>query len=220
MKKKFAILGILLGTGLASAVFAAMPAGASISADGRMTFTAPGAQRSKASPGVRGDAIHLKEIYSTFSSDEANLYDCCIAYNLTTAKSLAQARQTLAIPFTTARPGLVSKVQLGLSYFAGTNAISISLRADDGGLPGKALHTFVVSDIPPGGSCCEVMVAGPKVMLVKGSTTYWIVAQAKGDTYGGWNLNTANMDGPFAINVGNGWQSTTGTLGALRVLGE
>lgn len=216
MKKLFAILGFLLGASLIGTTASA----ASTSTDGRMTFSAQSSLRTVAPPAARLDAAGLREIYSTFSSDDSNLYDCCVAWTLTTDQSILQFQQFVATPFTTDRPGLLRKVQLALSYFTGANSLSISLRADANGLPGKTLHTFKVGDIPPGGSCCDVEVVSPKVMLLRGNTTYWVVAIAKADTWGGWNLNNINANGPFAIDVGSGWEMTSGTLGAFRVLGE
>jgi len=167
-----------------------------------------------------GDGAILEEIYSNFNSDETDLYDCCEVWDVSTAKSDFHARYTLAMAFTPARDALVRKIQLGLSSVSGNNALSVSLHVDEGGIPGKALQTFLVTDIPPEGKCCEFEVAGPVNRLVRKGRTYWVVAKASGDTQAGWNFNSIGASGTLAFNAGSGWQIRDLPLGAFRVLGE
>jgi hypothetical protein len=123
------------------------------------------------------------------------------------------------MPFTPAKSGKVKSIELGLSYFEGTNSLSVALAKDKGGLPGKTMKSFTVMDIPPGGSCCDIESVGPGTK-VKAGVQYWVVVTASADTWGGWNEDTTNMSGNFAFDPGTGWTLTSGTLGAFRVLGK
>jgi len=172
------------------------------------------------STSAREDAANLKEIYSSFNGNEAELYDCCQVWVVSTVKSDFHARYTLAMAFTPARDAIIRRIQLALSSESGRNALSISLHADEGGMPGKALQAFEVKDIPPEGNCCEVESVGPVDTLVRKGRTYWVVAKASADTEGGWNFNSIGAAGLFAFNTGDGWQIRDLPLGAFRVLGE
>jgi hypothetical protein len=220
-KRLIPIFGLLLGSSLvdASAFAGSMLDGASV---GGAPIQVPvsGQTRTAHPASAREDAASLKEIYSNFSSDENDLYDCCNVWDVSTARSDFQARYTLAMAFTPGRDALDRKIQLGLASVSGNNALSISLHADDGGMPGKALQTFVVTDMPPEGNCCEVEAAGPVNILVRKGRAYWVVAKANGNTQAGWNFNSIGASGPFAFNTGDGWQIRDLPLGAFRVLGE
>jgi hypothetical protein len=219
MKKIISVVGAVLGAlVLSTSSFADATAGASVSA-ARVTYTPPQAQR-VAAPAWYGSESKSTEIYSTFNSDESNLYDCCIAWTVSTTASVLGAQQFIATPFTPTASATLKSIQLALSYFAGANSLTVSLAKDSGGLPGKTIKSFTVTDVPPGGSCCDVEAVAPKGVKVKAGKTYWVVVTASADTWGGVNENNINVSGTFAFDNGTGWQLTSGTLGAFRVLGK
>ena len=221
MKRLIPIFGFVLGASLFdAAAFAGSVLDGTGVGGGHIQVPASDQPRTALSASAREDAASLKEIYSNFNSDEAALYDCCNVWVVSTARSDFHARYTLAMAFTPARDAVVRRIQLGLSSVSGNNALSVSLHADEGGMPGKALQTFLLTDIPPEGNCCEVEAAGPVDTLVRKGRTYWVVAKASANTEAGWNFNSVGASGPFAFNTGEGWQIRDYPLGAFRVLGE
>jgi hypothetical protein len=219
VKKSFAVFAALLTTFLLGAQAPAAAAQASVSADGRVTMMAP--QARVALP-AREDAGNFTEIYSTFNKDRDNLYDCCVGWTLSSTDSIVGAQQFVGMPFTPTQNFSLRKVQLGLSYVTGANALYVSLRADAGGVPGDIINRFKVAGAPSAGSCCEVVTGTNKGIPLTAGTTYWLVVKVKADTWGAWNLNNIGASGPFAFNQGEGthWRTTSDVLGAFRVLGE
>lgn len=221
MKNAFAVLTALLTFSLIGASAAAAgPSRATTSADGGVTIASPSTTRLVVQkPPAKAES--LKEIYSTFNSDRDNLYNCCIAYTLSTPDSVVGARWSTAMPFTPAESGSVRKIVLAFSYVAGINSVNVSLRTDTGGLPGDVIRRFQVTDLPDSGGCCETETVAAKGIPVVAGVQYWVVARVTADTWAGWNLNSISATGPFARNQGHGWYlRSDDTLAAFKVLGD
>ncbi|QEH35054.1 hypothetical protein OJF2_35990 [Aquisphaera giovannonii] len=124
---------------------------------------------------------------------------------------------TVAAQFTSAASGELSTIRLALAYLAGTNAFTVSLRADDGGMPGSTvLESFSLADLPAYGHpyAPESVTSVLHPSLVAGSK-YWLeVAAADTSTLGTWNFNTTDASG-LVSQTGSG--TLTGTLPAFAV---
>jgi hypothetical protein len=95
----------------------------------------------------------------------------------------------------------------------------VSVNEDAGGLPGDAIQSFTVSDLPIFGTCCEVQASNVDIPVSAGSQ-YWLVLAPSEDSEGVWNWNvTHQTTQAFAVHDGVGWPHTSGLLGAFALLG-
>lgn len=221
MKKVLAVLATLLTACLIGSPALAAGSKASTAQGGMVTVTAPSAALPIGQPHA-AKIDSLTEIYSNFNSDDTNLYDCCAGWTVSTRDSVVHARFFVAMPFTPAANGSVRKVVLGTGWVSGLNAVNVSLRADDGGLPGELLKRYVATSLPAFGTCCETVTMMAKGVPVTAGMTYWVVVRGTADTWAAWNFNTVGASGPFAFKTDamSRWQSTADVLGAFRVLGD
>jgi len=162
-------------------------------------------------------------IYSNLGTED-DVYDCCTA--LTSAGSASPVGEAVEVAnaFTPATDATISQVQMALAYALGTNAITVSLRSDDNGLPGTAIAQWAPTDLPSLDTCCDLMTQDfPDGIPVIGGTQYWLVVRqtsASGDAWNAWNLNTTNASGPFAIKVGSFRNQGIRQQGAFAILGQ
>jgi hypothetical protein len=222
VKEAFAVLsGLAAMTVLSASALAAGPVGATAHADGRTTISA-GALSAPLVPG-QVPTGGGKTIYSTYNSDVNNLYDCCSGWTISSEGSIVGARQDVAMPFTPSNNYAVKAITAAVGYVAGTNAVTISLNADAGGLPGAVLRKATVTGLPAFGGCCVTASIGGKGTPVTSGTQYWVVVKTdkkSPDTWDAWNLNNTGAQGTFAFNTGTGWQATSGPLAAFSVSGK
>jgi len=161
----------------------------------------------------------LKVIYSTLNDDRDKAYDCCTGLALNNSPS-SREQQFIAMPFTPAEDGHVRRVDLAITWTGGANRVSISLRADAGGVPGDVIKQAGESDFPVSGTCCELKAVSTGRIAVQGGVRYWIVARPTADMWGAWNDNTIGATGDFAFKQNEGWVAWNGSLGAFAVLGD
>jgi hypothetical protein len=219
MKKTFVALASALTLCLiGQSATAAGSTQATLSADGRMTLMAPGSVAGLGHTYVVPDG--LKTIYSTFSDDDSNLYNCCSGWTVSSAGSIVGAKQAVAMPFTPSANVKLKQIVLGIGWVTGVNKVTVSLAEDAGGVPGATLRKGGATDLPTFGSCCDTTAVAVKAIPLSAGTTYWVIATAKKDTWAAWNNNTIGAEGPFAFDAGSGWQATSGNLSAFSVLGK
>lgn len=155
-------------------------------------------------------------------------YFCCLgptvagpnnSYNVP-AESWAEA-------FTPSTNATATKVEVGVGYATGTNSVNIGLYSDSNGVPGTALVSQDVGNLPPFGSCCVTMNLNDKSgVQVTAGTQYWVVLSTDSsdtDFLGGWNYNTSDQVTKVnqAENIGSGWQAGAIAPGvALAVWGK
>ena len=84
--------------------------------------------------------------------------------------------QWIADPFTPKKASTVTEIEIALVYLgSGTNNAEVAL-TDVKGLPGKALETWNVKNLPTSGTCCKlVTVKSKKGIKVKKGKQYWVV---------------------------------------------
>jgi hypothetical protein len=201
------------------------------------TLAAQDAQRApqmsvtKASPVVReADPTPpgLKKIFSNLGS-KTDTYDDTDGYLVEGPTNPATGEyQWIADPFTPKKASTVTEIEIALVYLgSGTNNAEVALYSDVKGLPGKALETWNVKNLPTSGTCCKlVTVKSKKGIKVKKGKQYWVVGmtdKASTTAYDAWDFVWNDAVGPIAFigTATNGvWTSyTSGPTQAFAVLG-
>jgi hypothetical protein len=127
--------------------------------------------------------------------------------------------------FTPTANHTVTEIQVGVTWVEGPNSVILSLNDDNGGKPGKALHTWMFTNLPTFGTCCTLQTATVTqgIAVTKG-TQYWVVLRTSPSNQGTWTVwdnNIHDLQGPFSNSLGNGWfQQSTQELGAFGVFGQ
>jgi hypothetical protein len=155
-----------------------------------------------------------------------NVYTHHVAWDVAGSDS-GVAEEWIAMPFTPKSNAEVTQIAVAVQHDTGApNAFVLSLNQDSGGLPGKAIHTWMVKNLPPFGTCCTLDVATDATGLtVRKGIQYWVVAKTSPNetkTRDEWNLASAGIEGPFAINNndGQGWYQYTAFTSAFAVFGR
>ena len=131
----------------------------------------------------------------------------------------------LAVPFTPSANASVKKVEAALSYISGTNQVLLSVNNDNNGLPGNAIATFRVKNLPAFGSCCTFAAATSKagIPVIQG-VQYWLVVTTDShdaDFFGAWDDSAIDMRPyPSAVNPDGTWRIQNGVLPAYAILGN
>ena len=133
-----------------------------------------------------------------------------------------------AMPFTPKANAKVTEIETALLFYSGTtNGVVLSLYNDSNGLPGKAIHTWNLKNLPLfSGGCCRLDVSkDSKGLTVKKGTQYWVVASTnsnENDTQDVWCFNYNEMVGNMAQNYDQGgWRLIQNNpVGAFGVFGE
>lgn len=111
--------------------------------------------------------------------------------------------------------------QIDLSLFQGSPVTnySISLTADNGGLPGSPLETWTIQ-LPIGGPNLETFLSQGDTML-EGGKQYWITVSVLDDTSAGaWSFNGLNLVDNVAFDLGDGWVNIPAAVPAFDVIGN
>ena len=114
----------------------------------------------------------------------------------------------------------------GEYYKGGTNGITISLNEDSDGLPGNAVHTWNLTNLPLLGTCCKLdIMKDTKGLKVKRGVQYWVVGSTDASTrrtIDCWDFTWNDASGAHAYNQGAGWKhSRPGSYAmAFGVFGE
>lgn len=127
--------------------------------------------------------------------------------------------------FTPTANHTVTEIQVGVTWVEGPNLVILSLNEDNGGKPGKTLYITQFSNLPTFGACCTLQTATLTTGVpVTQGTQYWVVLRTSPTnqgTWGVWNNNFKDLQGPFSNSLGNGWfQQSTQELGAFAVFGQ
>ena len=188
-------------------------------------------------PAARRDPS-LTTIAGTLSDYPYGVYFCCYTYYITGLTNLLNVvpEYWQAVPFTPAANMTVKEVEASVVWAEGTNAVVMTLNQDSGGLPGKAIHTWNVKNLPTIGTCCQLATgkSATGIAVTKG-TQYWLVVKTNSnDTniFAAWALNSTDMRShPFASycndskqgNCGSNsgkWYAVSGILPGYAVLGQ
>lgn len=175
-------------------------------------------------PAVIPDATKLYTIYSNLGSKTDTYDDTTGAY--VSGPGSSHGQQWVALPFTPKSNAEVTEIEVAVGHYTGTNGATISLNADKSGLPGKAVHTWNLTNLPTFGTCCKLdVVKDAPGLKVKKGTQYWIVASTNKSTESTedvWDRTWNDSTGEAAFNTGSGWQLYQGGqhIYAFAVFGE
>ncbi len=156
----------------------------------------------------------LTTIYTNLGTHyPKGVYTAPVASSIIGPNSPAGPEQWLAVAFKPTKNITIKEIFVAAGYSGlGTNEVTVNLYADKSGIPGKLLQSWHKTDLPPAGSCCDLVEADSKAGIpVKGGTQYWIALEetAKGN-FITWNDNStktvASKDGiPQATSDGTKW---------------
>ncbi|MBZ5598534.1 MAG: hypothetical protein LAN83_09435 [Acidobacteriia bacterium] len=167
----------------------------------------------------------LVTIYSNLGTG-SNVYNAIAGSGVLGRQVPGQPRpEWLANGFTPTADHTVTEIQVGVTYVSGDNEMVLSLNEDNGGVPGKVLHTWHFANLSAFGTCCTLQTARLKTGIpVKKDTLYWVLVRTSRqgvDTWDVWNNNISDFQGSFSNNTGQGWnQKSIQELGAFGVFGQ
>ncbi|HTZ96082.1 MAG TPA: choice-of-anchor R domain-containing protein [Terriglobales bacterium] len=195
-----------------------------LSKDGRQTTVAKAA--SPFVPQSLEPPSNVVMIYDNASHYPLGVYWCCNGWTISGSGSQLGFQAADALPFTPSVNATVTRIGVAVSYISGDNEVTVSLNADNSGLPGASLASFTISNLPSLGMCCAVELQIISGISVTAGTQYWIVVQPTtpaSTTWAAWNDNDTNQTTQnFAFQNsqdGSGWFSSQGIFGAFAVAG-
>jgi hypothetical protein len=162
-------------------------------------------------------------IFSNFGPTN-HLYEDTAAWDVAGPDGGVQ-RQWVAMPFTPMLDAEATQIAVAVEHNTGLpNSFVLSLNEDNGGLPGKIIRSWIVSNAPKFGTCCTVDTANDNkgVKVTKG-TQYWVVAETNASeeaTRMEWDISPQAIEGRFAFNNGQGWYQYTAFTSAFAVYGR
>lgn len=196
----------------------------SLSKDGRRTTIANEADRFVPQPLEPPSNVVM--IYDNASHYPLGVYWCCNGWTISGSGSQLGFQAADALPFTPSMNATVTRIGVAVSYISGDNEVTVSLNADNSGLPGASLASFTISNLPSLGECCATEVQTISGISVTAGTQYWIAVQPTtpdSSTWAAWNDNDTNQTTQnFAFQNsqdGSGWFSSQGIFGAFAVAG-
>jgi hypothetical protein len=163
-------------------------------------------------------------IFSNLASKyPKGVYWCCSGYNVMGPNSGA-GEQWMAGAFTPDSDRTVTKIEVAAGWSEGTNGIVISLNNDNNGMPGQALKTWNVSDLPFFGTCCTLLKVSSQGIPVTGGQQYWVMLRTNNselNTVDAWNVSDADQvdQATIASFSGNEWnvfQAAPGVAFAVK----
>jgi PEP-CTERM motif len=163
-------------------------------------------------------------LYSNLGTG-TNVYYCCEGWTISGTGTLGSS-QTVGEEFQVTQNGSVGQIDVGAGYVEGTNAFTVSLDADNSGLPGTVLKTWTNLSSPETfGNCCGLItITGISGLNLTTGTNYWLVVgptDSNSTLWGAWNFsNSASGNLAYSNNGGQSWNNGGDTnQGAFDVLG-
>jgi hypothetical protein len=153
-------------------------------------------------------------------------YWCCSGATISGHFSEIETEFWAAAAFTPTVSLRATAIKLAVGYVSGNAThLTLSLNADAGGVPGAALRSWDVSNLPNFRRCCAVVTKKDSAGIpVKAGTQYWVVLSTENDSdvYAVWNLNDTDQVNriPTAYASDGAWTSQMGTGFAFSVLGR
>jgi hypothetical protein len=165
------------------------------SSDGRLAIATKGPSAIKVSD--PSEDAGLTHIGGNLSKYQFGTFFCCYGNTIAQGGANFPFQTWVGLPFTPAADGTVTKIKAAVGTFGGPSGFELSMRADEGGIPGKTIKTFHIKTPPTYGDCCTLDVGSDSAGIpVTAGTQYWIVASttAKDTEFlGGWAFNSTDM---------------------------
>jgi hypothetical protein len=161
-------------------------------------------------------------IFSDILQGSKGCYNYNNGWSVTGPDSPAGYQQSVAMKFTPRADAKVTKLMLALVWIAGDEGAVISLNDDNNGVPGNAIHTWVIHKLENEGNwpCVYTVVKSKKGLPVPKGQQYWVVAAATGTEMDAWGYTYKYANGDFAYDLNNaGWKIEDAPLSAFAVWG-
>jgi hypothetical protein len=201
MRKKTLVTLTVLA--LASvAAFAASRDGFMVTSNGRIVITKnrPDAAATVASSSSDpGDASLVRIFDNIGSYYPKGIYYCCQGWTI--AGPITGQQQSFpelweAAAFTPAADHTVTKIKVAAGWVLGVNGLVLSLYNDSGGVPGTAIKSWSLTNLPTFG-CCALQVGTDAAGIpVKAGVQYWVVLKTnskESNTLAAWNDNDTDQ---------------------------
>lgn len=154
--------------------------------------------------------------YNNFGPNDE--YEVGSGYTISGINSPVAAKYDQGDQFTSAETGEISLIRIAMGLVTGTNQFTLNLYADNGGVLGGLLGTWVVNDemgsFGSANPVIDIAVSGPTLTA---GDQYWLIASVLDDTWAAWNLNVTGATGPHYWNNNGVDVYSTGTAGAFAV---
>jgi len=141
----------------------------------------------------------LVTIFSNIGGKYPNsLFFCCDGFSVQGKDNVYSDRMLWrAEAFTPGANHVVKRIELGLGVNNGSNTVVIGLYNDVAGVPGSALKTWHVQNVPQEFTCCTLVSVRSKAgIAVTGGQQYWVVVKtddSDSDGVFGWLYNTTDQ---------------------------
>jgi hypothetical protein len=205
---KKSIVTLMLCVAVLAFAAAAMASddGIVLSKDGKMTInTRPGAHSQPYVDNNDG----LTTIFDNLGGHYPDgVYWCCEGSTIWGPENTLESPPITfwsAVAFTPATSLSVTKVSVAVgfvNYGEKYTDILVSVANDNNGVPGTAIKTFKISNLPTFGTCCTVDTAKDSAGIpVTAGTQYWITVttEKKSDIWAAWNVNDTEQLSSDAI---------------------
>jgi hypothetical protein len=176
--------------------FAASKDGIVLSKDGRtVTATKP----TKSITETPSSDAGLVKIYDSIGTAyPKGAYWCCEGSTIFGPTAISKEPEYWeAGAFTPTANHTVTRVKVAVGYVQGFNGLVIGLYDDASGVPGKAIKTWAVTNLPNFGSCCAVVAASDSTGIsITANTQYWIVVKTgtkSSNTFAAWNVEDVDQ---------------------------
>jgi hypothetical protein len=223
-------LAILALAGLAPCAAAQQQA---IISNGRTIVPNHGsAPRTSARPGKDSSLVTIFDNIGT--AYPKGTFWCCEGATISGPDTPGQFEWWDGAAFTPSANYTVTEIGLALGYISGANQVEVHLNQDSSGVPGTALRTWTVQNIPGAGTCCTVTTLYDTTGVpVTSGVQYWVTVTTNENdknVQAVWDVNdtdqidaapgAARCQGPLCRGTGT-WQSFTTTPGlAFQVFGK
>jgi hypothetical protein len=167
--------------------------------DGRMTIATKPTASTTRTPS--SDAGLVKIFDNIGTAYPKGTYWCCEGATIFGPTAISGAPEYWeAAAFTPKADHTVTKIEVAVGWVEGNNGVVLTINDDSGGVPGKVIKSFALSNLPSFGSCCTVKTASISTGIpVKAKTQYWIVLKTNAKdstTWAAWNVNDTDQVDP------------------------
>jgi hypothetical protein len=162
-------------------------------------------------------------VYSDFDTNNNNAYNTFHGWIISGSSysgGLYVGLYEDAMPFTPTADFTFVSADVGAFLESGPNSITLTLAANDSGLPGAAIESLTVSGTMQ--KLVSTILEADSVdhPALKSGVKYWLVVSASGNTAAVWNYNSIGFTGDWLKHGAQAWtHDTTSATGAFAING-
>lgn len=171
--------------------------------------------------------VGLKTIFTDLGGN-TNAYDNTQGWLIFGPSSTLGEEEWIGFPFTSKKASTATEIKAALGYFeSGTNGVLVSIYANASGVPGKAIVSKAISNLPDyTDPCCDALkTLKIKATRLKKGTEYWVVVgtnSSQTTAEGVWFFATGDPTGDqaYSFNGGTSWATEQVQESAFGVFGS